>query len=146
MFRAAHVLQWLLQWASNLQGRCLAVFPTRHAVINRLRKWAGNQFEVMISFYCTLYICPLLWSYYLYGFSYLCLVACAPLFHGGDRRLLIILRVLTRNALYGSLVQQTTRNTSLPFVHTARRSYRWISLWVWRTGLFAMKIQTNSVI
>ncbi len=53
---------------------------------------------------------------------------------GGDRPLLIVGLVLTRNALYGSLVQQTTRNTSLPFVHTARRSYRWTSLWVWGTG------------
>ena len=34
------------------------------------------------------------------------------------------------------LVQQTTRNMSLPFVHTARRSYRWTSLWVWGTGTF----------
>jgi len=45
------------------------------------------------------------------------------MFQGGDKPLRIVGFVLTRNALYG-LVQQTTQNTSLPFVHTARRSYR----------------------
>ena len=46
--------------------------------------------------------------------------------------------VSTRNALYG-VVHYTLRNTSLPFVHTARRSYRWTALWVGRNVIWFAK-------
>ena len=50
----------------------------------------------------------------------------------------LFVSVPTRNASY-ELVHQTTRNTSLPFVHTARRFYRWTFLRVWWTN-FALNL------